>query len=251
VIQLDIRHVDKQGGESFTRRFGGLGLPLWLTEGDAVFYDPSYTRSVCVEIKAPLDLAVCVETTGRLVQQARAARNAGHSLYVVIVHGIINVDDDGYLVQFKYGKWIPVLLPGFEPRPILYRRVENALNSLSILDGVLVKRAADDREVAAQILALYHWWQKDLADHTTTMQDQFYSPIAFGGLGGITEIPLVRRVAKELAGIGIEKSKAVSERFGSVYEMAVAEPEEWEKVKGIGKKGAERIVRDIRGGRGE
>ncbi len=56
---------------------------------------------------------------------------------------------------------------------------------------------------------------------------------------------MLRRVAKELPGIGWERSLAVEKHFVSVLAMMLAKSPEWEKVDGIGKTLAQKIVKAI------
>lgn len=247
MIQVDQRHVQRQSPR-FMSRFQGLARIQWLERGDMVFFSKENPdAAVCVEVKEPLDLAVCIVDTGRLVQQLRGARDAGYTQYVLTVQGVTGLDDDGWFCQWRSapggrGRWEPVLLPG--ERPVEYRRVDNALNSLAILEGVQVKRSGGERETVAQILNLYRWWQRPLDSHTTGRDSTIYSPVHLGPAGSI---PLVRRVARELPGIGVERSRDVAAAMRSVKGMVEAGEEQWMGVPGIGRKTAQRAIAALRG----
>jgi hypothetical protein len=59
---------------------------------------------------------------------------------------------------------------------------------------------------------------------------------------------LVRRMAACLSGVGWEKSAQVALKFQTVYDMVMAEPEEWKTIKpGFGKILAKRAYDQLRG----
>ena len=58
-------------------------------------------------------------------------------------------------------------------------------------------------------------------------------------------VSLVRRVAKELPGIGWERSLLVEETFDSVRTMVNAPLEEWLEIEGIGKGIATKVQEEL------
>ena len=61
----------------------------------------------------------------------------------------------------------------------------------------------------------------------------------------LTRPSLVRRVAKELPGIGWERSLAIEQRWPTVREMVNASTNEWVELDGIGKGIASRINEEL------
>ena len=240
MIQLDGRYLALRQ-PSFINLFGGLGVPVEnMFAGDAAFFNRDGTRPACVEVKTPRDLAECLEHTGRLVQQLKNAREAGHQLYCVIVQGLYR-DREGYACTLRRNGRVRVEIAG--GRLVQYQSLTNFLTTLSLVDGVLVKRTEDDAETAAEIVALYQWWQKDAEDHTSTAR--FYTP----HLMPVLRHSALRRMVKELAGISIDRSREVDTYFGSSLERLMAASErDLLAVPGIGKVLAKSIYRELHGG---
>lgn len=91
---------------------------------------------------------------------------------------------------------------------------------------------------------LYNWWQTPWEEHR--------SHLAFDDSNELRELvqtsvpTLLRRIAKELPGIGWVRSKLVEQRFGTVYDMISAGPQEWVKIEGVGKLTAKRVFEAMR-----
>ena len=243
MILLDDRTL-QHTTKGFVNRFNGLATVTRLDYGDAVFYakDPLL---VAVEIKRGQDLLDSIRHTGRLLEQIRKALQEGSvDHYVLLLWGDFGRDDDGLFCERHWvsvgGKQryllSPVIVPGTSDA-LTYREVDNFLNSLEILNGIQVKWARDEAEVAQVVIDQYFWWQKRVDGHKTTLSTRFYTP-DFLGQG----ISLVRRVAKELPGIGPDRSLAVEQVFPSVEAMVRAGEREWRGVEGIGKVIAQRVV---------
>lgn len=246
-------HDRRRFSPSFLSRFNGLAVPTDLEYADAAFLGRDPSVSVGLEFTAPVNLAESVVHSGRILEQIRRGR-AVYSHYFLMVWGDTDCDADGHYCTRWYSReerrtiLRPVVIR--EPNsgrtvagPFLYQAVDNFLNSLSILCGVYVKKARDEAELVRQTMDLWHWFSKPMEDHTTRLDERFYVPTFMP-----SDIPLVRRVAKELPGVGTGRSHAVAKQFGSVYRMANADEADWLEVDGIGKTIAGRVVRAIRNG---
>lgn len=257
-ILVDTRHIDerRRAGIDIMRFYVDadgepLASPAFLQYGDAVFWSGDMSTSVCVEIKRPLDIATSVETTGRLIEQLRKARTV-HQSYVVIEQGDTGSDprSGNYAVRHYDGgkggyRWDPVRIPDKKSgHYITYQAIDNYFNSLAILNNVHYKKAQDDYQTARLIIDLYRWWQKDIQEHTATAEDTFYRPHHLS----LTEMTLARRVANQIEGIGVRKSREVEDVIPTVQAMGNADVATWMRVKGIGKVMAGRIVNEIRTG---
>lgn len=256
-ILIDTRHIEerRKAGIDIMKHYGDMAMGAFLEFGDAVFWSGDMATSVCVEIKRPLDIASSVETTGRLIEQLRKARTV-HQSYVVIEQGDTGCDPrtgnyavrrlarDDRLGQHRW-EWHPVRIPDKRGgHYISYQAIDNYFNSLAILNNVHFKRAIDDYQTARVIIDLYHWWQKDIEAHTATAEDTFYRPNHLP----TSSMSLVRRMANQIEGIGIRKSRQVEDVMGSAMAMMNADEKLWMKVPGIGKTMAKRIVNEIRTG---
>jgi ERCC4-type nuclease len=225
---------------SFINLFGGMGVVVpQMYAGDAAFFNKDGTRAVCVEVKTPRDLAECLENTGRLVQQMKNAREYGYVLYCLIVQGLYR-DREGYACTLRRGGRVRLETAG--GKLVQYQNLTNFLTTLEMVEGVLVKRTEDDNDTAAEIVALYHWWQKDVEDHTST--SRFYTPT----LMPVLRHSALRRMVKELAGVSIERSGEIDRHFGASMERLMAASEkELLEVPGVGKVTARSIWTELHG----
>lgn len=213
----------------------GLVEEIPLVSGDFAFWSGDGSLSIGVERKRTTDLVRSLVVGGRLVQQIRDARGVYQVQYLV-TEGMWRPGQGGLLEVWGKGEWVC-----YHP-PIPYARLDNALNSLQVLEGVHIKRTSNAKETAAVLINLYHWWQKPLDSHTTTKV--FHNPAMLVG-----KVSLVRRVASELPGVGWEISGEVEKHFGSVDALVYASEKEWAGVRLIGKKKAKAIVEALRGNR--
>jgi NAD-dependent DNA ligase len=133
----------------------------------------------------------------------------------------------------------------------MWRDYQHWLMSLQQMAGVKLAQTGGIKETVAWIASLYSWWQKDWYDHKSVQTVYAPSNVDNGGgpLASIGYKPSLSRLwAMQLPGIGHEKSKVISMAFPSAYELAIATPERWQMVEGIGKTLATRIVGAIRRG---
>ena len=205
---------------------------------------------IAVERKKIGDICQCI-SDGRLLNQFQTAREDGIDIYCVIVEGRVRPNPDDGLLEIPM--WRPFVRSGgrngnhevWEPvRPTMtHSRFVSYLFELDYLVGIHVLRTENVRETAATVKTLWNFYQKPSSEHQS-VKVIFKRPAP-------VVLPirpsLVRRVAAEFSGIGWERSGAVSERFHSVREMVNAEVKEWQRINGVGKKTAERMVQEIRG----
>jgi ERCC4-type nuclease len=158
----------------------------------------------------------------------------------LIVEGAWRPGKEGTLERLGRGGWQTVVLG---TRVWMYRELDGWLTSIETMTGVRLRRTESERETAAVILNLYHWWtDKEWEDHRSHLAfDRSTRPT-------LVSPSLAIRVAKELSGIGYDKAGAVARHFhGSVREMVLAGEEQWKEVSGIGKILSQRIVRELNG----
>lgn len=239
----------------FQSKYGGSNMNIDLvdlTAGDFVFPGngpDGSTVTVGVERKKLSD-AVQSMREGRLNAQVIAMQEQRYNPIYVIIEGQWDADADGYIREFKYGRWRQFKLGR---SPILYSELERFLTTLEVCAGVKLRRTLDADETATVLYNMLVWWAKPWDGHTShlglqkTAGQQLVRPT------------LLRRVAAEMPGIGDGKSRAVALHFSRVSSehacdcvqcrlaLASAAPSEWAKIEGIGMTMATRIWRGLRG----
>lgn len=234
------------------RALGSLVVVAPIPQGDVNFWTCSGDK-VCVERKHAGDMAQCI-LGSRYLAQAQAAHDAGFSVLCLIVENEIRPCPATGMLQVLVARskmsakslrsrvakvWVDVL-----PR-IAYSRFDQYLTELDYLAGVIVKRSSSVNETASIVKALWLNFQTPPDKHNSL--HQIYSaPVSSADL--LSRPNLVRRVAKEITGVGWTRSKAVAAKFSTVRQMANAPVSEWLTIPGIGKKTSQQIVQELSGG---
>lgn len=210
-----------------------IGDAAWLGRGAGEFPMP-----VGVEIKRVGDLLSSI-TSGRLsgYQIPKLIRTYTHVW--LVVEGRYRSGIDGVLETRQGAVWGP---HSTGKRAFTYREVEAFLTTLEVRTGIHVRHTFDRPETAALIATLYHWWtSKTLDEHKAHVA--LYSPVLDAGV--LYQPTLTRRIAAELPGIGVGRSGAVADHFGSPRDMINASEEEWIGIPGIGKGIAKKIIEAV------
>lgn len=195
-----------------------------------------------IEVKQTSDILKCI-TDGRFSGHQLPGLVQTYQYTWLVVEGAWRCDRaTGVLQVPRRGGWVDVKLGS---RMFMYKELDNFLRTCELKGGIRVWRTYDRQETAQFIEDLWKWWTaKEWADHR--------SHLAFDSSGTcdaalLVRPNLVRKIAKELPGIGWGKSRAVANHFGNVLAMVSADEAEWEGIDGIGKTMASRIVRAIEG----
>lgn len=244
------------GSGDLTPLLSSLGCPAetqHLDFGDAMFLGSGQDGApvpVGIEVKRLDDVLQCI-TSGRFVghQLPGLLRTYEHTW--LVVEGVYRANPVDGTLETRNGKgWNAC---GHGKQTWMYRSLDKWLTKLEVKAGVHVRRTGNRDETARTIAALYHWWQEyddhQLDDLDRSNQIALAQKVAGEGtgiwLGERTGPTLLRRVAAELPGIGIEKSGMVAGHFSNVTEMVMADEAEWRKLPLIGKKTAARIVKEL------
>ena len=226
-----------------------IPCPLFTDCGFWGISDNGGTILIGIERKKVGDICACI-LDGRLMHQTQIAKENGIDIFVLVAEGRIHSNSEDGLLEVPVWKsyinvagfnrhreeWVPV-------RPAMtYSRFDQFLTELDYLTGVIVKRSENVRETATIIRALYDNFQTPPSKHNS-LHRIYEAPNRDSIL--LTRPGLVRRVSKEFSGVGWERSRSVAERFKSVREMANADAKSWQEIDGIGKKTAEKVVREI------
>lgn len=209
--------------------------------GDASFLgsgpDGPMTLPIGVERKAWYDLFDCF-MSGRLNTQLQRMTGYYGKIYLII-EGRPRVDKSTQRIlaprkQTKFGpvEWVKTKIP--------YSSVDNYLNTITDELHIQVKRSFDVQESAWQLWDIYVHCNTDKhGSHLkmdTTWAINPYMPPSFK-----------KRVAAQLDLVGKEKAGAAADHFKSVYDMVVAEEDEWRKIPGFGKILASSVYHQFRG----
>ena len=185
-----------------------------------------------------------------LVQSIDTGRLVGHQL-----PGMLDSYQESWLLvegDWRPGRHGEVLVPGKHgftslrtgaSGAFLASALQGFLLTCQIRLGIRVWHTTTQEMTVAFLLALNRWWtEKEYEAHR--------SHLAFDQSSAFTLISkpsLLRRVAKELPGVGWERSGAVAKHFDSVVAMATAPEVEWRSIQGIGPTLARKIVKSIDG----
>jgi len=173
-------------------------------------------------------------TSGRLQgNQIPGMCNSYNKCYLLL-EGITR--RKGNVIQvLHYGKWKDV--------SIAANSIDNIINTFECIAGITFKYPSTIKDSADIIRALCDWWTAGYHSHKShlgfavePMPVQIFSKPS-----------LLRRIAKELPGIGWERSAAIAKAFPSVAAMVGADEKTWLAIPNIGPRIAQRILEEIHG----
>lgn len=249
-----------------------LGCPAELSRLDfgdlaLVGNGPRGPHLVGIEVKTIADLLQCM-TTGRFAAHQLPGLVESYDTAWLLIEGQWRANREGVLevrvsprriVDPKSPrtkprwKWSPEFWVTPKGRRWMWRDVHGWLQTVGYQTGVLVGLAADRQMTARFCASVYHWWtDKGYLEHKALKTFQDYKSTVTTAPGtrvSVVAPDVTRRVAKELPGLGWERSEAAARHFRTVAGMVAADEKEWQKVEGVGKVTAERIVRAIREGK--
>jgi ERCC4-type nuclease len=241
--------TDQRNDKDLARELGSMAIVIPIPCGDVNFFGFDGLR-VCTERKKIGDLAGCI-LGGRYLHQLQNAHEAGFDRLILVYEGEYRIGADGLLEVPSYHSMMTT--KSLKPRvrrvwkpvtpTIMYSRFDQYLTELHDLLGILVKRSQNVRETATIVKSLWLYYQKPPEDHQS-LHRMYSGPRQMDLLG---KPSLVRRVSKELSGIGWGRAKAVEARFRSVSEMCSAGTTQWLEVEGIGRKTAESVISQLGG----
>lgn len=244
-IATKIKVDDRVGSNDLHPLLSQMNLPVELTRLNSadVCWEgrgEGGTRvTVGLERKRIRD-AVNSMQTGRLMGGQAYKLMEDYDHQIILIEGLYKPSDDGRLMEYKGREWRPVVI---NSAPVLYRTLDNWLNSIANLTSMRVVRTNSRDETVHFIADSYHWWRKAYEEHKSLYVFQKATPPT----PELKPPTLMRKIAAQLPGIGWEKSKQVESYFRDVATMATAMEYDWMSIEGIGRKSAERIVRLLYG----
>ena len=202
----------------------------------------------------PVFIGIEVKTLGDVLSCMRNGRFAGHQLpgllkdydyTYLIIQGVYRAGKDG-LLQIPKGKTVSIEGErGWKTydygATIAWKDLEGWITTMETKTPLNIRRTSNRAETVEIIKSLHTWWvHKDWDKHRSHLDfDRSATPV------GLRKPSLLRRIVKELPGVGWDRSQKVEKHFGSVLAMVLAKPEEWRKVEGIGKTLASKIVKGM------
>jgi len=231
---------DLPNDQDMIKALGSMAVPVNLFT-DACFSSVD-GKVIAIERKKIGDMASCV-LDGRFLFQMQTCKEAGADYLVLILEGVMRASPEDRLLEIptwgingRTGRraeiWNPV-------KPvIMHSRFIQYLLELQLLAGIMVFQTRDVKQTAAVILSLYSFFQKPMDDHSSLKQFHTERPPQVS----LIRPGLVKRVAKELDGVGWTRAGDVAKHFSSVRDMINAPESEWKKIPGIGKKTAQKVV---------
>lgn len=207
-----------------------------LEFGDICF-EAANGQLIGIEVKKIED-AVGSLLSGRLADHQIPGMLSMYNVSYLIVEGYYRCDPVSGLIQgWKGNSWRDI---HSRRQSLTWESLDNWLTSIETLANIRVRRTVSEKETVRTIQSLYNWWGH--GDHRSLKVFNTASEAA-----GMERPNLLRRVAKELPGIGWERSIAVANYFGTIWNMANASEGEWTSIEGIGDGIAGNVYRAING----
>ena len=181
------------------------------------------------------DLPRCIQQSHHHLDQLRRMKQT-HAAVYLLIEGDFNVDEEGFVViprwvdneGRKKVEWVET-----NPR-ILYNNMMKHLETIRWQMNVHVVFTKSFQLTCAWLWALYNWWAVPVESHTSAFAYQQ----SFTLLG---EIPMMRKIANILPGVGWKLSKELADAVGYPAAMNDMTQKDIMKLDGFGKKRAEDI----------
>lgn len=246
MIQIDDRTGSDRLGASIRKRKVKTDM-CRLDFGDAAFIGSGpggRPVSVGIEYKIVSDALKCI-TDGRFAGHQLIGLTQSYEVVILLLEGRTRPDAREGLLQVQHDKgyWYDARVG---QRSFMYHALDNWLLTLSFKAGIRVIRTGNLDESAAAVIDLFRWWtDKEYEAHRShlALVDDLNDRVS------MIRPNIVRRMAKELPGVGWDRSNTVSKRFRTPMDMCMADERDWSALDGIGKKTAQGIIRAIQEGK--
>lgn len=238
---------DRAGSGHLHSPISARGIPATLTRLDFadVAFDGSGPQGSCavgIELKRLDDLINSFQTR-RFQAHQLPGMLQNYQRSILLVEGIYREAADGLIERgMLFGtrmNWLP------HRSRMTYQRLEAGLHTLQFCAGVTVLKTRDTEHTIAEILRLYHWWQKPWGKHDSHKSAEKLLQVAGSQLldpwFNRRRTP-VEEVAMRVPGLGVKRVGDVARAFRSVRRMAWANEAAWRGVAGIGPKLAQKAV---------
>jgi len=197
-----------------------------------------------IEYKKIPDLISCIRN-GRFAGHQLPGMQRDYDFIYLIIEGICKRGKDGLLETPRRGGWKAYTHGG----AFMFADLHSWLTTMEAKGGVRVRWTRNQAETIRMIRSLYNWWvKKKWEDHRAHMVFD-----TSGAPATALNHTLIRRIAKELTGVGWEKSAKVASHFTKVnpkhaiHSMMNASVTDWQQIEGIGKILSAKIVKELKG----
>lgn len=212
-------------------------LPYGDVEFDGVGPDECPVL-VGVEHKQVSDVLKCMQD-GRFSGHQLPGLLGRFNYTWLLVEGGYRAGPSGILQVETNGRWSDAITGR---RAIRRTDFDSWLIGIELCGNIRVRRSRDQQDSVWWLAGIYSWFQKRWSDHR--------SHVGFDTSGDVQTVQLVapsivRRMAKELPGVGWERSGAIDSVFESPVAMVSATRDEWQGIDGIGRTMAERIMKEL------
>lgn len=120
--------------------------------------------------------------------------------------------------------------------------IRKFLSTLENMAGVRLRYTPSMRDTTQEVLALHSWWtNKEWEEHRAHIAIQ-YPPV---DTIMFRKPSLMQYWAACLPGVGWKRSRAVERHFPSIIDMVLSDEKEWQKIEGIGKGVAKKVIEAI------
>lgn len=239
---------DRTGSGDLLPLLRARGLPAEL--GRLPYGDISFTGNgpegcpigIGVEVKTIHDVLSCI-TNGRFAGHQLPGLKSSYAFSWLLVEGRYRADRNTGVLQYysHRGDWRQATVGN---RAFMFKDLSYWLLTMEMRGGIKVAYSSDRQGTAQTVADMFHWWNdKEWEEHRSHLafdESTSGSPL-------LIEPGLVRRVAKELPGIGWDKSGKVAAKFQSVIDLCDATVEQWQDIPGIGYVLSRRVYWAIRG----
>lgn len=205
------------------------------------------TSLIGIEYKKVPDLLECLRD-GRFVGHQLPGMLEHFDYSYLVIEGITRPEpNSGLLQEMVIGKggspwWRDVMFGG--RRRFMWRDWDNFITTLE--QSRLKVRRVDNAEMTVHTVGSLHHWYTGKQWHEHQSLRALHSA-AYPTMTLENKSAVVRRVAKEFVGIGVERSLAVHGQFHTVWDMVTALREEWLRVPGLTPGIVDKVMRQIHG----
>lgn len=196
--------------------------------------------SVGIEYKKLGDMLQCIDN-GRFVGHQLPAMLDCYEVVWLVVEGIWRENIQGILEAPRGQTWSPIRSGTGHA---MASSLVGFLMTMEQKVGIRVMRTGTQSQTLDWLFHLNKWWtSKSFEEHRAHLAFDNSQALAL-----IQRPTLVRRLAKELPGVGMGKSGPVAHHFPTALDMVAAGPGEWASIEGIGQTMAIRIVKALQEG---
>ncbi len=191
--------------------------------------------SVGIERKSIRDLISSI-ISGRLSGHQLIGLINSYDYVTIVVDGAFKTGKDGYIrVPIGRGKWV-VLQNGNQA--VSRSFIDNYLYSLFLSNNVYNQFNSSARQTGLWVEAQYKWWQKPWAKHSAHLS--FYTAPPKKAI--FKKPSVTHRMIKEVDKVGWEVGLKIARAFPTMASIVMAEQKDLEKIPGVGKVLAARIL---------